>query len=148
MSGRSLNKVMLIGHLGSDPELRYTPSGVPVVSFSLATNESWNDKEGNRQEITEWHKIVAWRKLAEICGQYLTKGRQVYIEGKLQTRSWEDQNGVKKYTTEIIANEMMMLSSTGERSDSHYGPPPHDEPPGYIKDTRSDNSTTEEDIPF
>ena len=109
MSKGSINKVMLIGNLGSDPELRFTPSGVQVANFSLATTESWIDKSGERQERAEWHRIVLWRRLAEIAGQYLKKGSKIYIEGKLQTRSWEDQNGQKRYTTEVVANSMEML---------------------------------------
>jgi|TARA_B100000676_G_scaffold233213_1_gene232474 single-strand DNA-binding protein len=109
MSKGSINKVMLIGNLGSDPELRFTPSGVQVANFSLATTESWTDKSGERQERAEWHRIVLWRRLAEVAGQYLKKGSKIYIEGKLQTRSWEDQNGQKRYTTEVVANSMEML---------------------------------------
>lgn len=114
MAGKSLNKVTLIGNLGKDPELSYTPSGVAVAKFSVATNERWKDQEGNLQEHTEWHNIVAWRKLAEICGQYLKKGSKVYLEGKLQTRSWDDKNtGVKRYSTEVIADDLIMLDSRG-----------------------------------
>ena len=109
MSKGSINKVMLIGNLGSDPELRFTPSGEQVANFSLATTESWTDKSGERQERAEWHRIVLWRRLAEVAGQYLKKGSKIYIEGKLQTRSWEDQNGQKRYTTEVVANSMQML---------------------------------------
>jgi single-strand DNA-binding protein len=107
---RSLNKVMLIGNLGKDPELRYTTSGTAVATFSLATNESWRDADGNLQERTEWHNIVAWKKLAEICGEWLKKGKKVYIEGRIQTRSYEDKNtGAKRYITEIVASDMVML---------------------------------------
>jgi len=114
MSSRSLNKVLLIGHLGKDPEVSYTASGVAVARFSIATNEKWKDQEGNAQERTEWHNIVAWRKLAEICGQYIKKGSKVYIEGRIQTRSWDDKNtGVKRYTTEIIADDLIMLDAKG-----------------------------------
>jgi single-strand DNA-binding protein len=114
MAGKSLNKVILIGHLGKDPELSYTSSGVAVARFSIATNERWKDNDGNVQERTEWHNIVAWRKLAEICGQYLKKGSKTYLEGKLQTRSWDDKNtGVKRYTTEIIADDLIMLDAKG-----------------------------------
>ncbi len=114
MAGKSLNKVMLIGNLGKDPELSYTPSGIALAKFSIATNERWKDNEGNFQERTEWHNIIAWRKLAEICGQYLKKGRKVYLEGKLQTRSWDDKNtGAKRYATEIIADDMIMLDAKG-----------------------------------
>lgn len=111
----SVNKVMLIGRLGQDPELKYTASGTPVSNFSMATNESWSDKSGQRQERTEWHRIVVWGKLAEICHQYLNKGRQAFIEGSLQTRSWEDQNGNKRYSTEVVAKNVQFLGSSGER---------------------------------
>ncbi len=115
---KSLNKVMLIGNLGKDPELRYTGGGAPVATFSLATNESWKDQDGNLQERTEWHNIVAWAKLAEICQQYLKKGRRVYVEGRIQTRSYDDKNtGAKKYMTEVVANNMIMLDPR-EQSDS------------------------------
>jgi len=118
MAGKSLNKVILIGNLGKDPEVSYTPSGIAVAKFSLATGEKWKDAEGNIQEKTEWHNIVAWRKLAEICGQYLKKGSKAYIEGKLQTRSWDDKNtGVKKYMTEIVADNLIMLDSRGQSGD-------------------------------
>lgn len=113
-----VNKVILLGNLGSDPELRYTPSGVAVANFNLATNERWPDKDGNMQEKTEWHRIVCWRKLAEIAGEYLKKGSPVYLEGKLQTRNWEDQNGVKRYQTEVIASNLQMLGRRGEGDSS------------------------------
>jgi single-strand DNA-binding protein len=109
---RSLNKVTLIGHLGKDPEVRYMPSGGAVVNVTLATNETWKDKQtGEAQERTEWHNLVFYGKLAEIAGEYLRKGRQVYIEGSLRTRKWQDKNGQDRYTTEIIANEMLLLGS-------------------------------------
>jgi len=107
---RGLNKVMLIGHLGADPEVRYTPGKTAVASFNLATNESYKDSEGTMVDRTEWHRIVAWDKLAEICGNFLKKGTLVYIEGSLQTRSWEDKDGQKKFTTEIKARDMQILS--------------------------------------
>jgi single-strand DNA-binding protein len=111
---KSLNKAMLIGNLGRDPELRYTPSGVAVATFTLATNESWKDQDGNTQERTEWHNIVAWRKLAEICGEYLKKGKKVFVEGRIQTRSYDDKNtGAKRYITEIVADNIIMLDSRG-----------------------------------
>ena len=117
-----LNKVMLIGNLGKDPEMRYTQSGTAVATFNLATTERWKDKDGQMQDTTEWHRIVVWQKLAEICGTYLHKGSKVYIEGKLQTRKWQDQNGNDKYTTEIIAREMKMLDSKGSAdTGSGYG---------------------------
>lgn len=107
-----VNKVIIIGRLGRDPELRYFQDGTPVANFSVATSEQWTDKQtGEKREKTEWHRIVAFRRLAEICGQYLAKGRQVYIEGRLQTREWEDRDGNKRYTTEIVASNMQMLGS-------------------------------------
>lgn len=112
---KSLNKVQLIGNLGRDPELKYTSAGVAVATFSIATSDSWKDQEGNTQERTEWHNIVAWRKLAEICGEWLKKGKRVYIEGKLQTRSYE-KDGVKKYTTEIVADQLIMLDGAPKAS--------------------------------
>ncbi len=116
-----INKVILIGNLGADPEIRYTQSGTPVASFTVATTERWKDKDGQQQEQTEWHRIVAWRRLAEICGEYLNKGSRVYIEGKLQTRKWQDQNGNDRYTTEIVAREMKMLTPRGEGGSSYSG---------------------------
>jgi single-strand DNA-binding protein len=111
----SVNKVILVGHLGSDPEVRYTPSGKAVANFSLATTERFTNKEGEKEERTEWHKIVAWARLGEICGEYLTKGSQVYIEGRLQTRNWEDRDGNKRYTTEIVAQAMQMLGGGSKK---------------------------------
>jgi single-strand DNA-binding protein len=105
----SVNKVILVGRLGKDPEVKYTQGGTPVAKFTVATNEVWKDQNGEKQERTEWHNIVAWTKLAEICGQYLNKGSRVYIEGRIQTRSWEDKEGNKRYTTEIRADNMVML---------------------------------------
>jgi single-strand DNA-binding protein len=110
----SINKVILIGNLGGDPEIRYTPSGRPVANFNIATTENWTNKDGGKEERTEWHRIVAWGRLGEICGEYLHKGKQVYIEGKLQTRSWEDRDGNKRYTTEILAQTMQMLGPAGK----------------------------------
>ncbi len=104
-----VNKVILIGNLGKDPELRYTPSGQPVASFSLATTERWTDKNGQRQDRTEWHNIVVWGKLAELTNQYLKKGRSAYIEGRITSRSWDDRDGNKKYRTEIVANQIQFL---------------------------------------
>lgn len=108
---RGLNKVLLIGGLGCDPEMRYTPSGRPVTSFSLATSRSWTSSDGERREETEWFNIVTWGNLAEICKQHLSKGQQVYIEGRLQTRGWEDETGKKHFRTEVVANEMIMLGN-------------------------------------
>jgi single-strand DNA-binding protein len=109
--GRGLNKVMLIGNLGRDPEMRYTPSGKPVTSFSLASSRSWVSSDGERREETEWFNVVAWGNLAEICNQHLARGQQVYIEGRLQTRSWEDNNGQRHFRTEVVANEMIILGN-------------------------------------
>ncbi len=111
---RGLNKVMIIGNVGRDPEMRYMPSGKPVTSFSVATTRSWTNSEGRRREETEWFNVVAWGNLAEICKQHLHKGQQVYIEGRLQTRSWEDHEGKRRYRTELVANEMIMLSRQNE----------------------------------
>ena len=108
-----LNKVMIIGNVTRDPEVKTTPSGQNVANFSVATNLVWTDQSGTKQEKAEFHNIVAWRKLADICGQYLKKGSKIYLEGRLQTRSWDDQNGVKKYRTEIIADNMIMLDKAG-----------------------------------
>jgi single-strand DNA-binding protein len=112
---RGLNKVMIIGNLGREPEMRYTPSGRPVTTFSVATSRTWNTSEGEKHVETEWFNVVAWSNLAEICKQYLTKGQQVYIEGRLQTRHWDDQEGNKHTSVEIVANEMIIL---GERRDA------------------------------
>lgn len=109
-----VNKVVLIGRLGKDPEVRYTPDGTMVTNFTLATDEQRKDKNGEKIQRTEWHKIVTWGKLAEICGNYLVKGKLVFVEGRIQTRSWEDKEGVKRYTTEIIASNMQMLDSKGQ----------------------------------
>ncbi len=109
-----INKVILIGNLGKDPEVRFTPGGQAVANFNIATSESWNDKNtGQKQERTEWHRIVVWGKLAELCGEYLKKGRQCYVEGRLQTREWTDKEGQKKYTTEIVANTVQFLGGGG-----------------------------------
>jgi single-strand DNA-binding protein len=107
---RGLNKVMLIGNLGRDPEMRYTPSGKPVTSFSLAASRNWVSADGERHDETEWFNVVAWGNLAEICNQHLGKGQKVYIEGRLQTRSWENANGQKHFRTEVVANEMIILT--------------------------------------
>ena len=136
----SVNKVILIGNLGKDPDFRVTPGGQPVANFSVATTDRWTDKGGQRQERTEWHKIVAWGRLGEICGEYLHKGKQVYIEGRLQTRSWEDRDGNKRYTTEIVAQTMQMLGPAGKegRVESKSEAFPVEEP----------ISVPEDDIPF
>ena len=104
-----INKAILVGRLGKDPEVRYTPDGLMVVTLNVATDEQWKDKDGKKVQKTEWHKVVAFNKLAEICGKYLTKGQMVYLEGKIQTRSWDDKDGGKRYSTEIVASNMQML---------------------------------------
>ena len=121
MSRGCVNKVVLIGNLGADPEVRFTPSGVQVVSLTLATSESWNDKNGERQERTEWHRLVLWRKLAEIADQFLKKGSKIYVEGKLQTRSWDDQKGQKRYVTEVVVNNIEMLDGASSTSSAEVG---------------------------
>jgi single-strand DNA-binding protein len=144
MAGKSLNKVTLIGNLGKDPELSYTASGIAVAKFSIATGERWKDDSGNFQERTEWHNIVAWRKLAEICGQYLKKGSKVYLEGKLQTRSWDDKNtGVKRYATDIVADDLIMLDSKGASEGSYSGA--SDVAAGPIADV---SEPEKDDLPF
>jgi single-strand DNA-binding protein len=140
---RGLNKVMLIGHLGNDPERRETASGQSVVNFTLATSEGFKDSTGNFQERTEWHRIVAWGKLADICSQYLKKGRQVYLEGRLQTRSWDDsKTGEKKYATEIVCSDMQMLGSNRDSGsgmgDSSY---PQQERQSYSRPSRPEPSS-------
>ncbi|UCH84263.1 MAG: single-stranded DNA-binding protein [Candidatus Latescibacterota bacterium] len=141
MSG--VNKVILVGNLGADPQLRYTQGGTAVANFNIATSERFTNKNGEREERTEWHRVVAWAKLAEICSEYLKKGKQVYIEGRLQTRSWEDQSGVKKYMTEVVASNMVMLGRVGDTMDvpAQAGPPDEDIPQeAGVKD--------DDDLPF
>ena len=111
-----INKVILVGRLGADPEVKSVGQGSTVATLNMATSEAWTGKDGQKQERTEWHRIVVWGKLAEICGKHLTKGRQVYVEGRLQTRSWEDKDGQKRYTTEIVAQTVQFLGSSGEAS--------------------------------
>ncbi|OVE78715.1 single-stranded DNA-binding protein [bacterium I07] len=130
----TVNKVILLGRLGADPQLRYTPSGRAAVSFNLATNASWKDQEGNQQERTDWHRITAWGKLAEVMGEWLKKGSYVYLEGRIQTRTYDDANGVKKYITEVVASDMEMLgrrddggSGGGSASEGSDEPPPASE---------------------
>ncbi len=142
---KSLNRVMLIGNLGKDPELRYTTSGTAIATFSLATNESWKDQDGNLQERTEWHNIVAWKKLAEICGEWLKKGKKVYIEGRIQTRSYDDKNtGTKKYITEIVADNMIMLDGKSA-SDGGSPSPPH---AASSEPAAAPAGRIEDDLPF
>lgn len=147
MSG--LNKAMIIGRLGKDPEIRYTTGGLAIANFSIATSEEWKDKESNeKKERTEWHRIVAFGKLGEICGEYLSKGKQVYIEGRIQTRSWDDKEGNRKYTTEIVASDVQFLERK-DSSDSSKKARHHDDDamdrdiPGPIHHDAKDD-----DIPF
>ena len=153
MSG-SVNKVILIGRLGKDPEVKYTPSGAPVAKFSLATDEVFKDRSGEQQKRTEWHNIVAWNKLADICGQYLTKGKQVYIEGSIRSRQWEDQAGNKRTAYDIVAREMKMLGSKADSDRASAAaaaaPPaehvPVERPPAA--EPPAEPEITDEDVPF
>ena len=150
-----VNKVILVGNLGADPDMRYTPSGAGVCELRLATNESWTDRDGAKQERTEWHRIVVWGKRAEVCSKYLSKGRQVYIEGKIRTRSWEDKEGNKRWTTEIIANDVQFLGGGGQGSGDF---PPPAEPSGFGSGGSTNNTggggggfgggSADDDIPF
>ncbi len=143
---KSVNKVILVGNVGKDPEVKYTPSGTPVAKFSLATNEKYKDRSDEWQERTEWHNIVAWQRLAEIVGEYVKKGAKLYIEGKLQTSSWEDrESGTKKYRTEIVARDLVLLGSH-ENSSSDDRPNRNDNQhePAYARSAE----ITDEDIPF
>lgn len=141
MSG--VNKVILLGNLGANPELRYTQGQQAVANLRIATTEKWTDKSGQKQEATEWHRVVVWGKQAEIVGQYLTKGRQVYIEGRIRTRQWQDQQGQKRYTTEIVAQNVQMLGGRGERSDEMGATVPPDE-----NMTNDFGGGPDDDIPF
>jgi len=136
--GNMVNKVILVGRLGADPEVRYTPDGTMVTNFNLATDMQWKDKNGEQVRKTEWHKIVTYRKLAEICGQYLAKGKLVYVEGRIQTRSWEDKEGNKRYTTEIIAANMQMLDTKGQAKG----------PEGAATKAEGEAEPLPEDVPF
>ncbi|WP_136795786.1 single-stranded DNA-binding protein [Desulfosediminicola ganghwensis] len=145
-----INKAILVGNLGADPEIRYTQSGTSVATFNVATTERWKGQDGQMQESTEWHRIVAWARLAEICGEYLHKGSRVYVEGKIQTRKWQDQNGNDRYTTEIVAREMKMLSPRGGEGGGNMGggggggfSEPMPEPPSW-----GSVGGTGEDVPF
>jgi single-strand DNA-binding protein len=148
-----VNKVILIGNLGKDPELRYTPGGQPVASFPLATTERWSDKNGQRQDRTEWHNIVVWGKLAELANQYLKKGRSAYIEGRITNRSWDDKDGNKKYKTEIVANQIQFLGSPQSQSggaDMQAGPELSQSPDPQFNQPGVSNAAGmgEDDLPF
>lgn len=137
----SVNKVILVGRLGQDPEVRFTQGGTAVANLRIATDETWKDQSGERQQRTEWHRVVAWSKLADICGQYLRKGRLVYIEGRLQTRSWEDREGNKRYTTEVRADNMVMLGGRSEEGQAAPAAQP-------AAAASPDSGTSDDDIPF
>ncbi|HUG33328.1 MAG TPA: single-stranded DNA-binding protein [Anaerolineales bacterium] len=138
---RGLNKVQIIGHLGRDPEMRYTPSGKAVTTFTVAVSRSWNTVDGERHNETEWFNVVAWGNLAEICKQYLVKGQQVYIEGRLQTRRWDDKEGVKHTSVEVVANEMMMVGERRDHNHANQAPAEH----GAIEGA---DPTQEDEFPF
>ena len=142
---RGINKVILVGNLGRDPELRHTKTGVAVANLSIATSETWSDKDGSKQERTEWHRIVLWDKLAEIAEKYLSKGRQVYLEGRLQTRVWKDNNGDKRYTTEIRGDQLVMLGGKGDSQPREFGTAAADEQPAQSQEPFQAN---DDDVPF
>jgi single-strand DNA-binding protein len=148
----SVNKVILLGRLGQDPELKYTPGGAAVCNFSMATTEAWTDKSGQKQEKTEWHRIVVWGKLAELCNQYLAKGRQAFVEGRLQTRSWDDKDGSKRYTTEILANTVQFIggatASTNTNVDKSFNQAPATENMNQDYQISNDAHFAADDIPF
>jgi len=143
----SVNKVFLLGRLGKDPDLKYTPNGAAVATMSIATNLVWKDQEGNQKEQTDWHRVVAWRKTAEIASNYLKKGSPVYIEGRLQTRSWNDKDNVTRYITEVIAENLVLIGGKAERAEGAYDvPPPADEfEPG---EPEGAPAPSEDDLPF
>ncbi|HLD30673.1 MAG TPA: single-stranded DNA-binding protein [Patescibacteria group bacterium] len=140
----NLNKAMIIGNLTRDPEVRTTPSGQSVASFSIATSRVWKNAEGQKQEAVEYHNIVAWGKLAEICGQYLNKGKKVYVEGRLQTRDWQGQDGVKRYRTEIITENMIMLDRAGGTASNASGGTSYSQP---LRQTSPSSQPVEESLP-
>jgi single-strand DNA-binding protein len=152
MAGKSVNKVILIGNLGKDPEVKYTPQGTPVAKFTLATNERFKDKEGQWQDRTEWHNITAWARTAEIVGEYLKKGSKVYIEGRLQTHSWDDkQTNQKKYMTEIIVNDLVLLGGRGEGGEAARGAAAgnnFDQRAPEAEPVATSTPISDEDIPF
>ena len=145
-----VNKVMLVGNLGANPEMRYTPSGAAVTNFNIATSEAWTDKTGQRQERTEWHRIVVWGRIAEVCSQYLSKGRQVFVEGRLQTRQWEDKDGGKRYTTEVIASNIQFLGSKSDQATNNVsaGVGVATEDSNFMPEAVPPNVSAEEEIPF
>ena len=138
----SVNKVILVGNLGADPELRYTSGGQPVADIRLATSRRWQGKDGSQQEDTQWHRVVVWGKQAEAAKEYLSKGRQAFVEGRLQTRSWEDRDGNKRYTTEVVAQQVLALGNRGGGGGGAYGDPP---PPA---DQDMPTDLGDDDVPF
>lgn len=147
--GKSVNKVILVGNLGKDPELKHTSSGTAVATVTLATNERFKDKSGEWQDRTEWHNVVLWSRLAEIAAEYLKKGRSVYIEGRLQTRSWEDKQGQKRYTTEIVASDLVLLGGGRGGDDSRGGHNDFDQSSSFDASTPArTGEITDDDIPF
>lgn len=142
-----VNKVILVGNLGADPEIRYTPSGLAIANFRIATTESYKNKEGQKEDKTEWHRIVTFGKLAEICGEYLNKGKQVYIEGRIQTRDWEDKEGNKRYTTEIVCNQMQMLGRVGDKGSVPAGAGAPQESETQANEAKEDTADFD-DVPF
>ena len=145
MSRGTINKAILVGRLGKDPEMKYTPSGTAVASFSIATNYSVKDGDGNYTDKTDWHNIVVFGRRAEFAGEYLSKGRLVYIEGRIQTRSWEDQNGNKRYITEIVSSDVQLLGSKGDNSTKETEEPPSETEP---KDAPVQDEEESDDLPF
>jgi single-strand DNA-binding protein len=145
-----VNKVILVGNLGADPDMRYTPGGAGVCELRLATNETWNDKNGQRQERTEWHRVVVWGKRAELCAKYLSKGRQCYVEGRLRTRSWDDKDGNKRYTTEVVATDVQFLGggSGGGARGGDVPPPAEPEGGDWGGGGGSIGGGPDDDIPF
>lgn len=158
----SVNKVILVGRLGQDPELRYTQSGTPVCNFSMATSEQWTDKQGQKQERTEWHRIVVWGKLGELCNQYLAKGREAYVEGKLATRKWQDQNGQDRYSTEVESNSVQFLGGApsnqqnqqqrpqgnAQAPQGNRAPQGNQAPPQQAQGYQNQSNFAADDIPF
>jgi len=150
---RGVNKVILVGNLGADPDVRYSSTGAAVVNFRIATSENWTNKEGGKETRTEWHRIVAFGKLGEICAEYLSKGKQVYVEGRLRSRSWEDKEGTKKWTTEVVANNIVMLGAAAEAGGGSLasGPSARDqsrEMGGEPAEEPPEPTQQDDDIPF
>jgi single-strand DNA-binding protein len=149
MSKGTVNKVILIGRAGKDPEMKYAPSGTAIANFTMATNERTKDKDGNFTDHTDWHRVVAFGRTAEVAGEYLTKGKLVYIEGRLQTRSWEDKDGQKRYTTEVVCNNMQLLGSKSDNDTRNENLPENNEDsPDSTKEEVTTNAEEDDDLPF